>query len=208
MFGDMLGDHTLADGGAAELRLHATASASRTPRRRSRYMNQAHRWNWGLVGGQIPYLSGGFQSAVGVIGRTSRSRSIRRSSSGRRSRAPPAIVAYPFNRAQRIEFQGGVHARSRSIRSCETTAFSLNTGELLRRHDTTRQSLARAADARRHRRRRMCTTRRTSARPARCRDSGIASRRRRRSDRSTSRACSPTTDGTSCRCRSTRSPRA
>jgi hypothetical protein len=32
------------------------------------YFNQAHRWNWGFVGGQIPYLSGGFDSAVGTVG--------------------------------------------------------------------------------------------------------------------------------------------
>jgi hypothetical protein len=28
------------------------------------YFNQAHRWNWGLVGGQVPYLSSGFQSTL------------------------------------------------------------------------------------------------------------------------------------------------
>ncbi len=28
------------------------------------YFNQAQRWNWGLVGGQVPYLSSGFQSSL------------------------------------------------------------------------------------------------------------------------------------------------
>ena len=32
------------------------------------YFNQANRWNWGIVGGQVPYLSGGFQSALGTLG--------------------------------------------------------------------------------------------------------------------------------------------
>ena len=30
-------------------------------------LQPGHRWNWGLVGGQIPYLSGGFQSALETI---------------------------------------------------------------------------------------------------------------------------------------------
>ena len=28
------------------------------------YLNTAHRWNWGIVGGQTPYLSGGTQSGI------------------------------------------------------------------------------------------------------------------------------------------------
>ena len=71
------------------------------------YFNQAHRWNWGLVGGQVPYLSSGFQSSLsqrpnGDIIQTDQLfvfRQTERSASG--------VVAYPFNRAQRIELQGG-----------------------------------------------------------------------------------------------------
>ena len=71
------------------------------------YFNQAHRWNWGLVGGQIPYLSSGFQSTLsqrpnGDVIQTDQLfvfRQTERSASG--------VVAYPFNRAQRIELQGG-----------------------------------------------------------------------------------------------------
>jgi Tol biopolymer transport system component len=71
------------------------------------YFNQAHRWNWGLVGGQVPYLSGGFQSSLsqqpnGDVIQTDQLfvfRQTERSASG--------MVAYPFNRASRIELQGG-----------------------------------------------------------------------------------------------------
>ena len=71
------------------------------------YFNQAHRWNWGLVGGQIPYLSSGFQSSLsqrpnGDIVQTDQMfvfRQTERSASG--------VVAYPFNRASRLELQGG-----------------------------------------------------------------------------------------------------
>jgi hypothetical protein len=71
------------------------------------YFNQAQRWNWGLVGGQVPYLSSGFQSTLsqrpnGDIIQTDQLfvfRQTERSASG--------VVAYPFNRASRIELQGG-----------------------------------------------------------------------------------------------------
>jgi len=71
------------------------------------YFNQAHRWNWGLVGGQVPYLSSGFQSSLsqrpnGDIIQTDQMfvfRQTERSASG--------VVAYPFNRASRLELQGG-----------------------------------------------------------------------------------------------------
>jgi len=71
------------------------------------YFNQAHRWNWGLVGGQVPYLSSGFQSSLsqrpnGDVIQTDQLfvfRQTERSASG--------VVAYPFNRASRIELQGG-----------------------------------------------------------------------------------------------------
>ncbi len=31
------------------------------------YLNRAKRWNWGLVGGQVPYLTGGAQVGVGAV---------------------------------------------------------------------------------------------------------------------------------------------
>ena len=72
------------------------------------YFNQAHRLNWGLVGGQVPYLSSGFASTLsqrpnGDIVQTDQLfvfRQTERSASG--------LVAYPFNRASRLELQGGV----------------------------------------------------------------------------------------------------
>jgi outer membrane protein assembly factor BamA len=46
------------------------------------------------------------------------------------------IVAYPFNRAQRVEFQGGF-TRISFDQVVETTAYSLNTGALLVNDSTT-----------------------------------------------------------------------
>src|SRR5205085_2676448 len=57
-FSDMLGDHTL--GAALQLNQGISGGFSgRDTAFQLAYLNQAHRLNWGLVGGQVPYLSGG-----------------------------------------------------------------------------------------------------------------------------------------------------
>jgi Tol biopolymer transport system component len=129
-FGDMLGDQTLVTvvqvnsgtGLSNDFSLKNTAAEAM-------YFNAAHRWNWGLIGGQVPYLSGGFNSIAGTIGgepvqqdQTVLFRQTEQSGA--------AIVAYPFNRAQRIEFQGGL-TRLSFDQIVQTTIFSLNTGQLL-----------------------------------------------------------------------------
>jgi hypothetical protein len=71
------------------------------------YMNKTNRWNWGLVGGQVPYMTGGVRARTGNVGgvpayieETIIFRQTDRSAAG--------VVAYPFNRARRLEFQGGI----------------------------------------------------------------------------------------------------
>jgi Tol biopolymer transport system component len=133
-FGDMLGDHQLMT--AVQLNSGVSNNFSlKNTAAQVMYFNQAHRWNWGVVGGQIPYLSGGFQSGFGTIGnepaqieQTVLFRQTEQSVGG--------IVAYPFSRAQRVEFQGGV-TRISFDQIVETTAFSLNTGNLLINDSTT-----------------------------------------------------------------------
>src|SRR5262249_22131195 len=91
------------------------------------YINQAHRWNWGLIGGQVPYLSGGFQSGIAVdnsgqpvgVDQLFIFRQTERSASG--------LAAHPFNRAQRVEFQARVTQISFD-EIVDTTTFDLNTG--------------------------------------------------------------------------------
>ncbi len=104
------------------------------------YLNQAHRWNWGLVGGQIPYLSGGFSSGLGVtqngepveVDQITLFRQTERSAGG--------LVAYPLDRARRVEFQGGVtHVSFEQV--VDTTVTSLFSGQRLS-HDSTTQSVA------------------------------------------------------------------
>ncbi len=127
-FSDMLAQHTLVTAVQVNSGFSTGFSAKDTAAQ-VMYLNQAHRWNWGLVGGQVPYLSGGFQSGVGTvqgepaeIDQTIIFRQTERSAAG--------IAIYPFNRARRLEVQGGVSQISFD-QIVQTTAFSLNTGQLL-----------------------------------------------------------------------------
>jgi len=70
------------------------------------YQNQKHRWNWGFIGGQIPFLTGGLSRGVGtvegepvIIDESVTFWQINRQLAG--------TLSYPFNRAQRVEFTLG-----------------------------------------------------------------------------------------------------
>ena len=97
------------------------------------YQNQAHRLNWGLIGGQVPYLSGGIFSELDstqtlLTDTTILNRQTDRSGAG--------FVAYPLSRADRIEFQGGISQISFD-QIVRTETYSLRTGQLIA-EDTTR----------------------------------------------------------------------
>jgi Tol biopolymer transport system component len=133
-FGDMLGDHTLIT--AVQLQSGIAGSFSlKDTAGQVVYYNAKNRWNWGVFGAQNPYLSGGFQSGVALVDnepaevqQTIVFRQTEQSAGG--------LVAYPFNRAQRIEFQGGV-TRLTFDQIVQTQAFSLNTGQTLIDDSTT-----------------------------------------------------------------------
>jgi hypothetical protein len=127
-FGDLLGNHTLITAVQLQTGLAGSFSLKDTAAQ-AVYYNAAHRWNWGVVAAQNPYLSGGFQSQLALVGnepaevdQTILLRQTEQSAGG--------LIAYPFNRAQRVEFQGGV-TRITFDQIVQTQAFSLNTGELL-----------------------------------------------------------------------------
>lgn len=70
------------------------------------YTNRKSRWNWGLSGGQVPYLTGAYGRTLETIGgkpylldRTVRFWEI--------SRQAAVTLARPTSRAQRFEFSGG-----------------------------------------------------------------------------------------------------
>ena len=134
-FRDMLGNRLLAT--AVQFNSGLTGNFSlKDTAAQAGYFNQAHRWNWGVVAGQMPYLSGGYQSRVGVlqgepvvVDDLIVYRQTERSAS--------AVAAYPINRAARFEVTSGVSQLSfdRIVRS---SAYSLNTGELIQ--DSTQET--------------------------------------------------------------------
>ena len=89
------------------------------------YTNLSRRWNWGIAGGQLPYVVGGLASGVGtvngqpaVVEQQVIYRETHRGASG--------SVAYPFDKTRRIElgtgyqhitFEQDVRTRAYSIRS-------------------------------------------------------------------------------------------
>jgi hypothetical protein len=91
------------------------------------YFNMARRWNWGLVGGQVPYLSSGFQSSVGRLPNGDLVESDQLFIFRQTERNVSGVVSYPFDRARRMEFQGGVSNISFD-QTVQTTIYSLNTG--------------------------------------------------------------------------------
>src|SRR5206468_3495063 len=94
------------------------------------YLNQAHRWNWGVVGGQIPYLTGGFQTGIASLP-SGEPVQVDQSIIFRQTEQSGAFMtAYPFDRARRVEFQGGI-TRITFDEIVQTQAFSLNSGQLI-----------------------------------------------------------------------------
>jgi hypothetical protein len=133
-FGDVLGDHTLITAVQLNAGLSSNFSANNTAAQ-VLYLNSARRWNWGIVGGQTPYLSGGTQSGIANLQGTpvevDQSILFRQT-----ERSVASVVAYPFSRAQRIEWQAEV-SRITFDQVTRTTAFSLTTGQVLQDDTTT-----------------------------------------------------------------------
>jgi len=93
------------------------------------YQNLKHRWNYGISGGQMPYLTGAYSSGIGqvdgqLVGVEQQLiyRQVQRGVSG--------VAAYPFNRVHRMEFTGG-YTNYTFDQQLRTTLFDPNTGEIL-----------------------------------------------------------------------------
>jgi Tol biopolymer transport system component len=127
-FGDVLGNHLLATAVQVNSGLGGNTSFKDIGAQVA-YLNKERRWNWGVVGGQIPYLSGGFQSSVGRLPNGDVVQSDQLIVFRQTERNASGVVAYPFNRSQRVEFQGGVSNISFD-QVVTTTTFSLNTGAI------------------------------------------------------------------------------
>jgi Tol biopolymer transport system component len=123
MWSDMLGEHQIGTTVQLTSRLQEIGGAVG-------YFNRTSRWNWGVVGEQTPYVTGAFGQGLtttetggtALVQQTHRITQINRAVSG--------VVQYPFSRAHRVEFSGGVR-RISFDQDVETQIFSLGTGRLI-----------------------------------------------------------------------------
>ncbi len=97
---DMLGDHNLVTMAQLNGKLEDYAALLA-------YVNRKTRWNWGMAFQRIPYITGAvgeyfdtFNGQQVLVDAVERFRQVNTELSG--------IVAYPFNRSQRVEFSGGL----------------------------------------------------------------------------------------------------
>ena len=121
-FSDMLGNHQLGTTIQVSNRFEEIGGAVG-------YINRTSRWNWGLVGEQTPYVTGGFgqtfDPASGtVLQQTLRVTQINRAFSG--------LAQYPFSRAHRFELAAGLR-RISFDQDIESQIFSATTGTLIDR---------------------------------------------------------------------------
>ncbi len=128
-FGDLLENHRLVTALEVNSGLTGTFSANDIAGQVA-YINQAHRWNWGVIGGQVPYLSGGYETGFGTAPGGGLVQIDRLIVYRQTERSGSALAAYKFDRARRLELQGGVsHLSFEQV--VRTTTFSLASGERL-----------------------------------------------------------------------------
>ena len=127
-FSDLLGQHNLMTafqvgtyGGFSDFGKSLAGIAA--------YQNQRSRWTWGFVGGQVPFITGGFGSTLANVG--GQPALVEQDVTfWQINREVAGTLAYPFNRAQRIEFASGFRNIDFAAKA-RTRAFSLSTGGLL-----------------------------------------------------------------------------
>jgi len=119
LFSDTLGNHVVGAGVTTSNRFDETGGSIV-------YLNRTHRWNWGAAVDQTPYVLRGFTQ--GITGTDSqpvfqedetRVLQIDRGFSG--------LAVYPFSRAQRFEFTGGLRQISGKT-DVTSRLFDFNTG--------------------------------------------------------------------------------
>lgn len=127
-WGDMLGDHNLAT--AVQLNSGFNRNFSfRDTAALVGYQNVRNRWNWGVSAEQVPYVSGLIRSGFDVIDGQPVIIEERRLSR-QVNQAVTGMVAYPFSRAQRVEFSAGAR-RIGFDGQADLAIYSAVTGQLL-----------------------------------------------------------------------------
>ncbi|HEY7820884.1 MAG TPA: hypothetical protein VIG29_21845, partial [Vicinamibacteria bacterium] len=122
LWSDMLGDHQIG------LQVQTTGDIENVAAIAG-YENRASRWYWGGSISHIPFVQGSFQSGISTIDgelvEFEELLELRQTES-----RVGGYVAYPFHRAQRIEFSSGF-TRYGFSQTAETFAVSLETGRIV-----------------------------------------------------------------------------
>ena len=136
LWSDLLGDYSLAtgfqvasavSGGFSDIWKDSAVFVG--------FQNLKRRWNWGVSAQQVPYLSGGYSSGMQIVDgqvvgvdQAIISRQIYRDAS--------AVVAYPFNRVQRVELLAGVRQASYEL-IYDSVYYDPYSGQMLGQDRTT-----------------------------------------------------------------------
>jgi Tol biopolymer transport system component len=122
LFSDMLGNHQVGATIQLTSRFEEIGGAVA-------YINRTSRWNWGVVGEQTPYVTGGFAQGFDPASGTFVQQTLRLTQI---DRAASGMVQYPFSRVHRVEMAGGFRQISFD-QELETEQFSPVTGQLIDR---------------------------------------------------------------------------
>lgn len=122
LFSDMLGNHLVP------IALDVNGSV-RDVGAQASYINRTRRWNWGVFAAHVPlrsgYVSAGFDVSDGRPVYLEQTNLLRETTT-----ELGGLVAYPFSRSTRIEFNTSVQ-RTGFGREVQTLAFDANTGQFL-----------------------------------------------------------------------------
>jgi hypothetical protein len=123
-FSDILDEHDLTL--AAQTSSFSTGGFVKNLAGMGIYLNQQHRWSWGLLGGQVPFVYGNYGETVGNLNGTpvlvQQTQTL-----WQFDRQLLGLLQYPFNRAQRVEFSAGFESIGFSAQQ-GTAIFDLSTG--------------------------------------------------------------------------------
>ncbi|HET7694948.1 MAG TPA: BamA/TamA family outer membrane protein [Vicinamibacterales bacterium] len=122
-FSDILGNHTV--GGTLQLTNRFDEAGGSVV-----YLNRSRRWNWGAAVDSTPYVQRGFGQGLVDAGNGQVAVAEEELRIIQTDRGVAGIAAYPFNRAQRLEFTGGLRQIS-GKQDLTTRLFDINTGQQL-----------------------------------------------------------------------------
>jgi hypothetical protein len=94
------------------------------------YVNRQSRWNWGVAGTQIPVVLGAARAPSPTESPTAPTVTREVDLLRQTHRQVAGLAMYPFSRARRVEFSGGLHAIT-SDREIATRVYARGSGALI-----------------------------------------------------------------------------